>query len=155
MRKYKINFLKYFITLLFLVCIFYSSDLIAQRSAMVKGIVKNSNNEPLPGVSVIINNTKTQFSAGTSTDNSGVFTFSKISPGGSYNFTCSIIGYEDQKLSGYSIEEGRLLSLTVQLKGTAATLDQVIVVGYGTQKKVSLTGAVSQIKGEDLERRAE
>jgi hypothetical protein len=138
--------------LIFLLLI-HSSYLNAQAARIVKGIVLNNNSEPVAGVSVIIKNTKTNFTSGTSTDSSGVFTFSNLPSAGPYSFTFSIIGYESQKLAGYSIKDDAALSLKVVLKGSMATLDQVVVVGYGTQKKVSLTGAVSQIKGEELERR--
>ncbi|MEJ7828770.1 MAG: TonB-dependent receptor plug domain-containing protein, partial [Segetibacter sp.] len=146
------KFFSHFFVLIFLL-LSHLSYINAQVLRIVKGIVQNNNSEPLAGVSVVIRNTKTNFTSGTSTDSSGVFTFSNLSSAGPYSFAFSIIGYENQKLAGYSIKDDAALSLKVILKSSMATLDQVVVVGYGTQKKVSLTGAVSQIKGEELERR--
>jgi TonB-linked SusC/RagA family outer membrane protein len=137
--------------LMLLLFIIPSLKLFAQSSAaVVKGVVLNANNEPLPGVSVIIRNTKTNFTSGTSTDSSGVFTFSRITAGGPYSFTFSTVGYDNQTLSGYNIKENTLLSLDVKLKSNAATLDQVVVVGYGTQKRKDLTGSVASISSKDI-----
>lgn len=120
------------------------------RASLVKGVVQNNSNEPLPGVSVIIRNTNTNFTSGTSTDSSGMFTFSRVSSGGPYSFTFSTVGYKSQTSSGYNIKEGITLSLAIKMAATSASLDQVVVVGYGTQRKKDLTGAISVVKGEDI-----
>ncbi|WP_018614922.1 SusC/RagA family TonB-linked outer membrane protein [Segetibacter koreensis] len=139
------------IALMFLAFILLSFHLKAQRStSLVKGVVQNNSNEPIPGVSVVIKNTNTNFTSGTSTDSSGVFTFPRISSGGPYSFTFSAVGYEPQTLAGYNIKNSATLSLAIKMTSTAASLDQVVVVGYGTQKKVNLTGSVSSISGKAL-----
>ena len=126
-------------------------NLIAQdKVGLVKGIVANNDNETLAGVSVIIRNTKTNFTAGTSTDSAGGFTFSKINSVGTYSFTFSMVGYESQTLSGYNIKENTSLSLAVKLTSIMASLDQVVVVGYGTQKRKDLTGAVASVGSRDI-----
>src|SRR5690349_24385916 len=100
--------------LLFLPVIFYSRSASAQeRTVVVRGIVRNNNSEALPGVSVVLRNTKTNFTSGTSTDASGVFSFSRIPPGGPYSFAFSTVGYEAQTLSGYTLKEDAKLSLEV------------------------------------------
>ncbi|MEJ7767740.1 MAG: carboxypeptidase-like regulatory domain-containing protein, partial [Chitinophagaceae bacterium] len=84
-----------FYGLLCLLFIFCTSDLHAQeRPGLVKGIVTNDDGDPLPGVSVTIKNTRTNFTAGTTTDSSGTFTFSPVTTGGPYSFTFSTVGYE-------------------------------------------------------------
>jgi len=121
------------------------------KASEVKGIVQNNTGDPLPGVSVIIRNTKTNFTAGTSTDSSGNFTFQRVSPGGPYSFTFSTVGYEDQVLSGYNIKDDVTLSIVTKMKSTMATLDQVVVVGYGTQRRKDLTGSVASVTSKDFE----
>lgn len=132
---------------------FSSTGLYAQEASLVKGLIQNSRKEAIAGVTVILRNTKNNFTTGTSTDSSGMFQFSKVPSGGSYSFTFSQIGYESQSLSGYTIKADATLSLVIEMKESAASLDQVVIVGYGSQKKVSLTSAVSQIRGEDLTKR--
>jgi TonB-dependent SusC/RagA subfamily outer membrane receptor len=122
-----------------------------EKSSLVKGIVQNNNGQSLAGVSVIIRNTSTNFTSGTSTDSSGVFTFSKIPSGGPYTFSFSIIGYDAQTLSGYNIKEGITLSLVVKMQESGGTtLNQVVVVGYGTQRKADVTVSVATVSTKGL-----
>src|SRR4028118_1690831 len=149
MRISHINLRGNLFSLMLLLFILNSVNLNAQ-STVVKGVVQNNNNEPLPDVSVIIRNTNTNFTSGTSTDSSGSFTFSRVTAGGPYSFTLSTVGYEDQTLSGYNIKENITLSLVVKMKSNMATLDQVVVVGYGTQKRKDLTGSVASVRSNDI-----
>ncbi|MEJ7829474.1 MAG: TonB-dependent receptor plug domain-containing protein [Segetibacter sp.] len=119
-----------------------------ERGSLVKGLVQNNNNEPVYGASIIIRNTKNNFTSGASTDSSGIFTFSRIPSGGPYNFTFSAIGYESQTLSGYTIKDNITLSLVVKLKDIAATMNDVVVIGYGAQRKKDITGAVASLSTE-------
>ena len=121
-----------------------------QKQSSVKGFISNSNNEPVPGVSVILRNTVTNFTSGTSCDSTGVFTFSGIPPGGPYTFTFSAVGYDLQTLSGYNIKGDISLSLVVKMKSNTESLNQVVVVGYGTQKRKDLTGSVSSVDAAQI-----
>lgn len=126
-------------------------NLLAQSApSLVKGVVQNNNNEALAGVSVIIRNTKTNFTSGTSTDSSGGFTFSRVPSGGPYSFTFSNVGFEVQTLAGYNIKDNAILSLVVKMRPNAANLDQVVVVGYGTQKRKDLTGSVASVGAKEI-----
>lgn len=117
------------------------------------GIVQDDKGTPLVGVSVIAKNLKTNFSAGAQTDSLGVFKFTRLPAGGPYTFTFSSVGFESQVLSGYTLKQGLVTAVTVKLKPQAENLADVVVVGYGTQKKVNLTGAVSQVSGDVLNNR--
>ncbi len=119
--------------------------------SLVKGLVHGDNDKPLAGVSVVIRNSKTNFTTGTNTDSSGVFTFSRLPAGGPYNFSFTMVGYEPQTLSGYTIKADVTLTLDLTMKSTAATLDQVVVIGYGTQRKRDVTGAVASITAKALQ----
>jgi TonB-linked SusC/RagA family outer membrane protein len=130
--------------------LFFIQSIPSFSQSQVKGVVQNNNNEPLSGVSIIIRNTNTNFTSGTSTDSSGNFTFSRIASGGPYSFTFSTVGFEDQVLSGYNIKENVTLSLMVKMKSTSATLDQVVVVGYGTQRRKDLTGSIASVGARDI-----
>ncbi len=121
-----------------------------EKPSLVKGMVTDINGGPLAGVSVILKNTKTNFTAGTSTDTSGLFTFARVSSGGPYSFTFSNIGYENQTVSGYNIKEDVTVSLSIKLASTSASLDQVVVVGYGTQRRKDLTGSVASVGNKEI-----
>ncbi len=137
--------------LLFLLFILRPTPVPAQeRPSLVKGLVQNNSSEPVPGVSVILRNTKNNFTLGTSTDSSGNFTFSRVPAGGPYSFTFSNVGFETQTLSGYNIKNDITLSLLVNMVSTMAALDQVVVVGYGTQKRKDVTGSVASIGADGI-----
>lgn len=106
----------------------------------VSGKVINSSGDPIVGASIIERGTTN----GQVTNGQGAFTL-KVS-GENAVLNVSSIGYssKDVPINGKSFIE-------VILQASQTALDQVVVVGYGTQKKVSLTGAVSQVQGENLE----
>lgn len=110
--------------------------LIAQEQR-IQGTVTDTNGELLPGVSVAVKNTP----RGTITDASGKFSIA-ASPGETLAF--SIIGFvsNEHTLSGSQT----ILNITLQASDTS--LDEVVVVGYGTQRKESVTGSVASIGGE-------
>ena len=116
----------------------------------LKGIVNNSNGEPLAGVSVELRKPKDNFTAGTITDSSGVFTFSRVPSGGPYTFRFSSVGFEPQTVTTNNLKDDNSLSVRVALKSVTETLDQVVVVGYGTQKRKDLTGSVASINADKL-----
>jgi TonB-linked SusC/RagA family outer membrane protein len=108
----------------------------------LSGTVKDSNNEPLIGVTVIVKGTQT----GTITDLNGYFSLSNVPQGNVLLF--SYIGYETQEISVTSNTN----IIDVTLKEDIKTLNEVVVVGYGTQKKSVVTAAISQVNSKDLEK---
>lgn len=125
----------------------------AQQSTSVSGVVRNEKGDPLPGATISVKNTTTQFVAGAVSDSMGVFSFKKLPAGGPYSFSVSAIGYEQQSLGGYHLKPDANVLLTLRLNSQAGNLTDVVVVGYGTQKRENLTGAVAQVKGDVLENR--
>jgi TonB-linked SusC/RagA family outer membrane protein len=137
--------------LLFLLALFTFPQLDAQaQGSLVKGAVHAANNEPLSGVSVVIRNAKTNFTTGTTTDSSGNFIFSRLSSGGPYSLTFSMVGFEKQTLGGYNLKQDATLSLVVKMVPAGNSLDQVVVVGYGTLKRKDLTGSVASLSGKEI-----
>ena len=124
------------IQLLSLCCIFFlpATQLFAQNGVTIQGQVLDATfQEPLIGVSIMEKGT----SNGAITDFDGRYSL-KVSPGATVVF--SYIGYVTQELSADKS------SGTIQLKEDSKALDEVVVIGYGSQKKVNLTGAVSAVK---------
>lgn len=111
------------------------------QSGTVSGTVTDENGEPVIGATVKV---KGNVSLATVTDIEGNFT---LKTNGAKQIEITYVGYKPAvvNVSGKSKVE-------VQLVPTAESLDEVVVVGYGTQKKESLTGAISQIKGDDVYR---
>jgi TonB-linked SusC/RagA family outer membrane protein len=107
----------------------------------VRGTVKDTNGEPLTGLSVLVKGT----SMGTITDISGNFSIQV--PNQKNELTFSFIGYKKQTLV-----VGNNKQVTITMQEDNELLDEVMVVGYGTQKKVSMTGSVSQLGNKELVR---
>nr|WP_320057811.1 TonB-dependent receptor [uncultured Bacteroides sp.] len=113
---------------------------ISQQSLQkVVGTVKDSKGEPVIGANVLIEGTTT----GTITDLNGAFTLQ--APARATKLKVSFIGFKDK-----IILIKREASMVIVLEDDTQLLDEVQVVAYGVQKKVSITGAISSMKGDDL-----
>ncbi|WKN29572.1 SusC/RagA family TonB-linked outer membrane protein [Porifericola rhodea] len=110
----------------------------------IEGKVNDEEGQPIPGVSVLIKSTST----GTISDIDGNFSLNVADDLVEPVLIFSFVGYQTQEvnLNGRS-------NLTVTLYEDVQSLNEVVVVGYGTQKKANLTGAVSQIEARELAKR--
>ena len=124
---------------LFLLCLF---PLGAMAQSLVKGTVKDVAGEPIIGASVKVQGAKT----GAITDFNGDFS---VQADNNATLVISYIGYttETVKVNGRN-------NIQVTLNEDAQTLNDVVVIGYGVQKKSDLTGSVAQVKAEDLKHRS-
>lgn len=110
-----------------------------QTTKLIKGKIVDTKGEPLIGVSVVVVGATT----GTVTDLDGNFSINV--PNDKSQIKVSYIAYKDQIIN---IANRSVVNITLEENSEA--LDEVVVVGYGVQKKASLTSAISQIKGEDV-----
>lgn len=110
----------------------------AAQERTVTGTVTDVNHEPLIGVSVLVKGSKT----GTVTDLDGNFSI-KASP--KSVITVSYIGYASQQIT-----PGSKTHLDIVMKEDDVDLDEVVVVGYGVQKKSDVTGSVSSVSSNDI-----
>ena len=116
----------------------FSSEGMQQNTVKVTGTVKDTNGEPIIGANVMVVGSAT----GVITDIDGNFTLN-VPVGSKLQF--SFIGYKEQVVP---VKKG--ISLNIVLEEDAQMLGEVEVVAYGVQKKVSVTGAISSMRGDDL-----
>lgn len=155
-RNYRLIFLPALLTLLFMTCcvdqlLAYDSGKMKAATAnfknessplgIIRGRVLDAENRPLSSVSVTIAGKKT----GTSTNADGSFTID-ADKGDVLIF--SLVGYKE-----ISLTVANSTNLTVKLLVNATDMNEVVVVGFGTQKKANLTGAVSTIDSKVLDSR--
>ena len=114
------------------------NPIITQTTKRITGTITDEYGEPLIGVNVSVEGT----SNGTITDGSGHFSLS-ASPGETIQI--SYIGYATRR-----IKLGNESTLDVQLKEDTQALEEVVVVGFGTQKKVNLSGSVASVKVSEM-----
>ncbi len=108
----------------------------------VSGTVKDEKGGPLPGVSIVLKGTQ----RGTTTDTEGKFTLNV--PDQTAVLVFSFVGYLSQELA-----IGNQTTINLSMKPDESALDEVVVVGYGTQKNVTAIYSISQITSENIENR--
>lgn len=113
--------------------------LAAQAQTQIKGRVLDDQGKPLPGVSILVKGTSTS----TTASNTGNFSISV--PSASSVLVFSYIGFTSKE-----IPVRNQMEINVTLLPSAAELEQVVVVGYGTQRKEAVTGSVANISGEKV-----
>lgn len=116
------------------------TEVAAAQDRTIRGRVKDENGEGIPGASIQIKGTTT----GTVSDNTGAFSLAV--PDGDGTLVISFVGYATQEIA----LSGRT-SVEITLKPDVQALKEVMVVGYGTQEKKDVTGAVAEIKGADIQ----
>lgn len=121
-----------------------SISTLSAQNRKVSGKVLDALQEPLVGVSIRIEGT----TQGTITDVDGAFDVQVPAAGATLDF--SYVGYLTQKVK---VKPGQK-NIVVYMQEDAIMLDEAVVVGYGTQKKVNLTGAVATVDSKSLENRA-
>ncbi|RYG21889.1 MAG: TonB-dependent receptor [Chitinophagaceae bacterium] len=121
-------------------CFLLLSDVAYAQNVTVKGTIVDDQKLPIPGVSVVIKGTTN----GVQTDASGTYTISAPSNG---TFVVSSIGFNTQE-----IPINNRTTININLISSTNDLQQVVVVGYGTQRKRDLTGSITSIKGEEIEK---
>lgn len=110
-----------------------------QQQKAVSGKVTDTSNMPLPGVTVVIKGK----ASGTITDSNGHYSLSNLPANAILQF--SFVGMKSQELA---VNDKEIINVT--LEEEAIGIQEVMAVGYGTQKKATTTGAISVVKGEKL-----
>jgi len=112
-----------------------------QGDYVLKGVVKDSDGQPLPGVAVMVRGGNSAI-----TDLDGSYSV-KVQNGATVDFACLGFHNETVVISGQPV-------LDIVMKEETTMLDELVVVGYGSQKKTNLTGAVSVVKADALQDRS-
>ena len=126
------------VAVLLLVVVGTGTALAQTSGRTITGKVLDENNQPMPGVTIIVDGTTN----GTMTGPDGTFTLGGVPSGATVIVSC--IGYTDQVLP-----EGKTNYL-VSLVPDSETLEETVVVAFGQQKKLSVTGAISTVASADL-----
>ena len=112
-----------------------------QQGISITGTVTDNEGAPLPGASVVLKGT----SQGTVTDSNGAYSLSV--PNENAVLIFSFVGYATQEMN-----VGSQRSINISLSEDTSQIEEVVVVGYGVQRKVTATGAVSKVEGSELSR---
>ncbi|HSJ66095.1 MAG TPA: SusC/RagA family TonB-linked outer membrane protein [Anditalea sp.] len=110
-----------------------------QNTLSITGQVLSENGEPIPGVSVVVSGTTT----GTITDLNGQYTITV--PNSNSILIYSFMGFETQET-----RVGNRTTINIQLAEQTSHLEEVVVIGYGTQRRETVTGSIATVKAEDF-----
>jgi TonB-linked SusC/RagA family outer membrane protein len=120
----------------------YRSGFVQQQQRTVSGKVTDASGEPLPGVSIVIEGT----TQGTVTNADGEYTLTNLSPDATLVF--SFVGMRTQE-----IVVGNQTTINVTMEEEVIGMEEVVVIGYGTQRKINLTGSVDMVTDEQITQR--
>ncbi len=114
----------------------------ADQQRTVSGKVTDETGQPLPGVAVVVKGT----TQGAVTNVDGEYTIANVSESTTLQF--SFVGMRSQE-----VVVGNQATINLEMVADAIGIDEVVAIGYGTQKRADLTGAVSAVQGEELAKR--
>jgi len=132
----------------FFILMLIQTQLSAQETAVVTGTVTNDKGDLMTGVTVnATGGNKENYTA--LTNDKGIFSFSRMRVGGTYTFTASYIGYEAATVKSFTVKQGSN-SLLIRLEPSDNSLNQIVVIGYGTQKRETVTGSIATVSAKDF-----
>jgi iron complex outermembrane receptor protein len=127
-----------------LLCVFLMMSVMAfAQTGGIRGKVVDENNQPLPGVAISIDGT----TIGSATDANGNYIITRLQAG-NYNITAKFIGYVAYKAT--VTVANSIVKLNFGLKPENTNLNEVVVIGYGTQKSKDLTGSIATVTAKDF-----
>jgi hypothetical protein len=130
-----------------------SSTLFGQTTqASITGKVSTSEQNSQTGATVSVRNESTGFVASTMTNEKGEYTFKELPLGGPYTVTTTYVGYGEQKLSGYTLNQGDVVRVNINMQTNGSTLEVVQVVGSGLKNKIANIGAATEITARSMTR---
>ncbi|MEO7211765.1 TonB-dependent receptor [Mucilaginibacter sp.] len=138
MSKLRLIFLRGKLLCTFLSLLTFLCFTDVQAQSPVNGVVKDVNGAPIPGVTVVIKGS--QIAVATNVD--GKFT---INAGATATLKISMIGFETREIT-----VGNQQQINVILKQSSQGLQEVVVIGYGTKKKIDLTGTVNSLQADEI-----
>ena len=125
-------------------CLFASVMMAMAQTSRVTGTVVDESGEPVIGASILVDGTQ----RGAVTNIDGVFVIENV-PANAETITVSYVGFQTQKIT---IVRDREMSIVLRMD--AETLDELVVVGYGTQRKKDLTSSIARVGGDDISKLA-
>ncbi len=131
----------------------YFSIGFAQSSLRVTGKVVDAEGNALPGATVDLVHERTSKKLNFVADNEGLFVLSPLVVGENYSIFAHHLGYSTDSVKHFVATPTSKNTVLIRLKSNAGTIDEVVVIGYGSAQKKDLTGAISTVSGKDVQTR--
>jgi len=124
----------------------------SQQGIDVNGKVVDDNSNALPGATIELIHKKTNRKSTVMADANGMFALNALVQGDSYSIYAHHLGYSSDSITNFAASGTTKNSILFRLKSNSDIIDEVVVVGYGTQKASTVTGSIVDVKGDVLER---
>lgn len=115
-------------------------------------MITDENKQPVPGASVVVRNESTGFTSRTITNAKGEFTFREMPLGGPYTVNVTSLGFQEQKRTGYALNQGDVVRVNIALQSAAVSMQEIKVVGSGLKNKTENFGAATTVSAKDIAR---
>ncbi|MFB6272717.1 MAG: SusC/RagA family TonB-linked outer membrane protein, partial [Salinibacter sp.] len=133
------------LSLIVVLCLSGAGSAFGQAGTVAGTVTEAASGESLPGANVVIVGTQ----MGTSTNANGEYRLTGLDPG-TYEIRASFVGFRS-RTQEVDVAAGETLELNFSLSPSEVALDEMVVVGYGTQERSDLTGSISSVPTQDLE----
>lgn len=121
----------------------------AQQSTIIRGTVMDNSGQPLAGVTVEVVDSLQSRRFQASTNDKGIFSLAGLTAGNSYQVAFNRIGYERYLERNFLVRAGDNNSLLVRMSEVSEKVEEVVVVGYGTQRRALVTSAISKMNVDE------
>jgi len=136
---------------LFLLGGLFAPEGVAQTTqASIAGVITDNAKAPLAGATVQVRNESTGFSTGTITNAQGEYAFKELPLGGPYTIRASFVGFGEQKRTGYLLNQGDAIRVSLAMQDDNQTLEVVQVVAAGLKNKVENFGAATAVSARSI-----
>lgn len=130
-----------------------NSELFAQTTqASITGVIVNNEDKPQAGASITVRNESTGFTTKTLSNAQGEFTFKELPLGGPYTVSATFVGFAEQRVSGYTLNQGDVVRVNINMQAQESTLEVVQVVGSGLKNRIANIGAATEITARTMTR---
>lgn len=137
---------------LFMYCLVQQHALAQTTQASFTGTITDDAKQAIPGASILIRNESTGFSTRTVTNAKGEFILKELPLGGPYTVTVTSMGYGEQKRTGYTLNQGDLVRINIDLKSSTVNINEVTVTAGGLKNKTENFGAATTVTAKDINR---
>ncbi|MGX5817248.1 carboxypeptidase regulatory-like domain-containing protein [Chitinophaga lutea] len=139
------------IALLLALCCLTGQRLLAQTTqASIHGVVTDENKQFIPGASVLVKNASTGFTTRTVTNSKGEYNFREMPLGGPYSVTVTFMGYAPGQRDGYTLNQGDVIRVNIELKSSAVNINEIKVVGNSLRNKAENFGAATTVTAREI-----
>ncbi|GAB4039850.1 TonB-dependent receptor [Spirosoma jeollabukense] len=138
------------ILLLLFACLVIEKTSAQTTQASISGVISDNKKSPLPGATVQVRNESTGFTTGTVTNVQGEYLFKELPLGGPYTVRVTFVGYGDQKRTGYTLNQGDAVRVSLSMEESGQSLEVVQVVASGLKNKTEYLGAATTISARSI-----